>query len=345
MRIKLRELRSLIRNSLIKEGGLKLPQEKRRDLTPSLVKRTAATYIDFIHSWNAWLAGRGEVPVKPVGLSGSSTYADMDLKDNPDQIYGDVDYLVSFPVSYTSGEFANKRKANAETEKKYSSLLAQFISTTKPKQLDPELSLSGSPLQVIVDLGNDVLVQVDTTITHPEAENWMKGRYTPERGVKGYVTGKLYKALGDYLGLTIGTEGVLVRTKDGKRVLGNVRAGVDIRRISTNFQTFLLDIAGYLAPEVEPNTFLSKYPGLQHDNVNITDLALGIVGLAKTLDEAGLYREEELLASVLANFEEGLADAVDTKVARNINPEKQAKLLQLNDEQLQRVQRVFQSKL
>lgn len=338
--MKVRLLRALIREAL-DEGGLKLAADKRLDLTPDLVRRASAMYLDFINDWNAWLERRGERPVEPQGPSGSAAHAEQDIIDRPETVYGDVDYLVSFPVDYEADDVASKRKAEAASEKKYTDLMAKFISSTHPKQLDPELSLHGTPLQVIVKLGPNTLVQVDTTVTHPESAEWMKGRYVPERGIKGYVSGKLYKALGDYLTLTIGTEGVLVRTKAGKRVGGNVRAGVDIRRISNNFRTFIRDIADYLAPGIEPHPLLTQHPGLDPSAVSISDFAAGIVGLAETLDAAGVASRDDMLREVLALFKDGLDEAVDKKASRDITPEKQAKLRKLNAEQYDRVRGVF----
>jgi hypothetical protein len=326
---------------MLSEGGLKLPPEKRVELTPQLVKDACKLYENFINDWNSWLGGEGFEPVIPIGPSGSSTYAELDAVEKPDTTYGDVDYLVSFPVNYDSDDTNHQRKSDATARRDYSNLLTRFLQTQSPKNVNVPLTLKGNSLQIVVDV-NGTLVQVDTTITHPNYSNWMKGRYVPERGIKGYVTGRLYKALGDFLDIVIGIEGVLVRTKNGVRVKGNVRTGVSISNISTNFNTFLLDIAYYLLGE---NCIIDKqlrqFPGLKHDSVSINDLANGIVGLANTLDLNHAYDKHQMLSAILLNFKEGLGEAVDRKISKDLTIEKQTKLLKLNDEQYKRVKNVF----
>lgn len=337
----LRQLKHLIAMSLI-EGGLKLPPEKRTDLTPKLVKQAEAVYLDVIAGWNRWLQAHGHEPVEPIRLSGSSTHADKDVADKPETIYGDVDYLVSFPVEYDSDDITAQRKSDAASDREYTDLLGRYLSEKKPKHVDVEATLRGSPLQVIVRLQDDVLVQIDTTITHPQHAQWMKGRYTPERGIKGYVTGNLYKALGDVLTLTIGTEGVLARIKDGKRVASNVRAGVTFKRVSNSFETFLVDIARFLAgSDVELAPMLKRNPGLDSDAVSIETLAKGIVGLAQTLDNVGKLDSHQMLEQVLARFKAGIEENVDKKASRELEPAKLAKLKKLNIDQYKRIKQIF----
>lgn len=336
MLIRLVQLQRLIARSIV-EGGLKLPPSHRSDLTPAIVRKACAAYLSFIGDWNAWLEKRGEEPVNPVGPSGSSAYAEADETERPETIYGDVDYLVSFPVEPGS----DPRKAESAAKKKYTELMTRFITMTRPRSVDVGLTLNGVASQVIMKLDDGVLVQVDTVMTHPNQSAWMKGRYVPERGIKGYVTGNLYKALGDYLTLTIGTEGVLARTKDGQRVGSNVRAGVGVSTVSTNFNTFLLDIARFLAPDVAPAAGLKKHPGMSHDNVNIADFAQGIVGLADTLAAAGLYDRRAMLDNILDSFERELEKSVEHKVGRNLDDQKATRFRELNDQQLARVAVIF----
>lgn len=336
------DLRNLIRAIL--EGGLKLPADKRVDLTPTLVKQTVVAYERFIGSWNRWLTAKGKDPVSPVGPSGSSAHAEVDAAEGKDVVYGDVDYLVSFPLADAAEDFGDRRKAQATVEREYTDLMGEYIRSTHPHGVDVELTLKpGSiPSQVVLKLPDGELVQVDTVVTFPEHSEWMKGRYVPERGIKGYVTGNLFKVLGDYLTLTIGTEGVVARLKDGSRVTSKQRAGVKYHKVSGDFRSFLIDIAQYLAgDDVELSPMLKKHPGLDPAAVSVDALANGIVGLADTLANAGIVDKRDMLTTVAANFERALADTVERKLGRDIAPEKAAKLLKLNDEQLKRVTRAF----
>jgi len=164
---------------------------------------------------------------------------------------------------------------------------------------------------VVLRLTSGEHVQVDTVITFDEHVEWMKGRYVPERGVKGFVTGSLFKALGDYLKLTIGTEGVVARLKDGERVTSKQRAGVKYHKVSGDYRTFLMDIARYLlGDEANASKTLVANPGLDPGVSTVADLASGIVGLADTLAAAGTIDKRDMLNAVLSSFREGMKDSV-----------------------------------
>lgn len=329
---------------LLFEGGLKLPANKRVDLTPSLVKQACNIYIDFINDWNQWLKNRSKEPVKLIGPSGSSAHAQQDANDNKEVIYGDVDFLISLPINDESEDYGDRRKTQAAVEREYIDLMEEYIRTVRPTEVNVELTLKPNsiPSQVVLEIPSGELVQVDTVITFPEHAEWMKGRYVPERGIKGYVTGNLFKVLGDYLTLTIGTEGVIARLKNGERVTSKQRAGVKYQKISNNFNNFLVDIARYLAgDDVEISSQLEKFPGLDHKNVSIEQLARGIVGLADTLAATGIVDKYHMLSTIIKNFREALFDTVKRKIEREISPDKADKLFKLNDEQIIRVSRIF----
>lgn len=343
MKMSNKDLLQLIR-SIILEGGLKLPSDKRVDLTPALVREACSLYIEFIDGWNLWLRSKGKEPVKAIKPSGSSSHAEQDDVEGLDVIYGDVDYLVSFPYSGSETEFGNKRKQQAHVEKEYTDLLREYI-LTGPDHVDVDMTLkeNSSPLMIVMILSKGQHVQVDTVVTFPEYSDWMKGRYTPERGIKGYTIGNLYKSLGDYLTLTIGTQGVVARTKNGQRVSSNQRAGVSYEKISNNFSNFLVDIAEYLIGEdVKLSDKLMNHPGLDSEAVSISDFATGIVGLAETLHEVGIFDKRDMLSSILESYRENMNSNVQRKVDHDIDPSKVEKLLKLNDQQYERVKKIFQ---
>ena len=334
-------LRKII-TSYINEGGLKLPPEQRRDLTPTVVREAAELYRDFIKGFNLWLEALGETPIDPVRPTGSSVHAEKDIVDRPNAVYGDIDYLVSIPVEYSSQDAGTMRKEEAASSKKYMDLLAEYIKTVRPDTVDADLTLKGNPQMIIVRVPNVGLVQVDTVITHPPYTEWMKGRYSPERGIKGYVTGNLYKALGDYLVITIGTEGVIARLKDGERVPSKFRSGITYKSISTNFRTFFRDIADYIiVGEYDADPLLESHPGLDPDNVNLDDMSYGILGLARTLASAGVVNLSDMLSSVYRSFVEGMEENVGRKVSREITPAQEKKLRDLNTQQAERVKRIL----
>lgn len=337
------ELRNLIRSYiLILEGGLKLPPESRRDLSPALVREVSGVYREFLSGFNEWLSSRGKAPLQPIRPTGSSTHAERDIVDRPSATYGDIDYLVSFPVDYTGKDLTERRKEEAAAVREYADLLTEYLTTARPPMVDIDLTVGGHPLMTIVKVPSGGLAQVDTVVTHPAYSEWMKGRYTPERGIKGYVTGNLYKALGDYLILTIGTEGVMARTKDGQRVPSKFRTGVTYQSISTDFRNFFKDIADYVIEGAYvPDPLLEQYRGLDPDNVNITEIAYGIVGLARTMEQAGDVDASEMLTTIYHSFVEGMDENVGRKMSKDITPEQEAKLRKLNIAQGERVRQIF----
>lgn len=335
-------LRALIRHYL-KEGGLKLPPDQRKELTPAVVRDAAEIYRSFMKGFNLWLEeALGESPIEPVRPTGSSVHAEKDIVDRPDAVYGDIDYLVSFPVEYSSDDVGVMRKEEAAASKKYLEYLKKYIMTVRPDQIDIDLTLKSSPEMLIVKVPGVGLVQVDTVVTHPPYTEWMKGRYSPERGIKGYITGNLYKALGDYLVVSIGTEGVIARLKDGQRVPSKLRSGITYKSISTNFRTFFLDIADYIIKgEYTPDSLLESHPGLDPDNVNLDDMSYGILGLARTLSAAGEVDLNDMLTSIYNAFVVGMDENVNKKVAREITPAQEKKLRSLNAQQAERVKSIL----
>ena len=339
----LQNLRFLVRYYLT-EGGLKLPPEDRRELTPETVLEAKELYLSFIAGFNSWLRSQNISPINPVSLTGSSIYApkDRENKERQNVTYGDIDYLVSFPTEYTTGDLTSRRKQESESVKKYTELLEKYIQIKRPNQLDVEKTLRSNVLMVIIRIPAGGFVQVDTVVTHPPYEEWMKGRYTPQRGVKGYVTGNLYKALGDYFTLTIGTEGVLARYKDKERVSSKVRKDVTIKSVSTNFKNFLMDIAEYMTGgDFTPDPLLLQHPGMDPENVSVSSLALGIAGLAKTLEERGILSSSEMLSKIYESFIVGLEENVGKKVTKDITQSQHDKLMKINQEQSKIVKDIF----
>jgi hypothetical protein len=323
-------------------GGLKLLYENRKDLTPVLVKEAVEIFKSVFKNFNNWLLEIGQDVVDPIGPTGSSVYAERDFFEGRSQTYGDIDYLVSFPVSYSKDmTYTERRKRESESAKKYSDLFQEYLKCKRPDNVEVDLTLNGNPLMVIVQLPSGGFAQVDTVITHQPYVEWMKGRYTPERGVKGYITGNLYKSLGDFLILSIGTEGVVARTKNEVRVTSKSRAGVVYHSISTNFRTFFKDIADYLIDgEYVQDEILKLHHGLDPENVTVESFCYGIVGLSKTLEKANAANSK-MLSEIYKSFVSNIEENVNRKVLRDISEEKESKLRKLNEIQSEKIQKIF----
>ena len=192
----------------------------------------------------------------------------------------------------------------------------------------------------LVKIDNDIHVQVDTIITFPRyssSENtesqWMPARWTPERGLKGYTIGNLYTALGNYFNMSIGDRGVTAKVRDGKRVSSRIRKGAVLKTISTNIQTFILDIAKEIAGEnLTIGRSLSRNQGMNPQNIKIQDLALGIKALAETLEINGeISSSSNMISEILNLYQAGLKKNTDSKLSRGLDQKSYEKLLKLNE--------------
>jgi len=299
-------------NFLLNEGGIK-SSKTDAGLTPEVVIRAIDVYNRVIADFNSWLSNMGEMPIRSVKPVGSVSYAQRDLQDKQGVIYGDVDYLVEFPMpASTKGNYTEVRKLENLTKRKYRNLFSKFLTSsdvTPEIDVDETLKDGGDPLMVILEAHPGILVQVDTVITFPDYSDWMSVRYTPQRGLKGYTMGKLYKALGDIFPVSIGTEGVIARTREGKLVSSRVRKGVEMQVVSKSPKTFLIDLARYVAGDSEMpiHPDLLSHGGMTGE-VTLQKLAKGIKGFALTMEMAGIMSHEDMMNKVLLNYEEGLEE-------------------------------------
>ena len=298
--------------NFLNEGGLKSTKTDAR-LTPDLVVRAIDVYKRTLADFNNWLENENQLPVRAVRPVGSVSYAQRDLQDGTDIVYGDVDYLVEFPPPPSTGEsYTDTRKEENARKREYRKLFTNFLNSeavTGEVDVYETLAENADPFMVILEAHPGLLVQVDTIVTFPDYAEWISARYTPERGVKGYTMGKLYKALGDIFPLTIGTEGVVARKRDGNLVTSRQRKGVELEIVSKSPKTFLPDIARYVLENdnIEIHPDLQKHNGMTGE-ITLRKLAQGIRGLALTLELNGHMRASDLLSKVLVNYEEGLEE-------------------------------------
>ena len=331
-----------IRSGLIAEGGLKIPGGSDKKLNPTLVGQAIKVYENLLGQWNSYLELTGHDPVKPIKPVGSVSYYSQDALENPDAEYGDIDYLVELPVMHQeSSDEKSKRQIENAIKREYEQLFVNFLNAVKPAEVDIELTLKpsatdskvpSSPYMVIITLPGGESVQVDTVTTYPRSAEWMGGRYTPERGVKGYLIGNIYKSLGDHLVMSIGTQGVAIKSREGKRVPAKFQKGVQVENISTDIGNFLVDIAAYLVGDnLDPHPLLVGNPGVDKDNVSMRSLVKGIKGLALTLEAGGDDDALGMMNAIKAYYEENLRRNVEQKKTRGLNEKDYQKLLKMND--------------
>jgi hypothetical protein len=148
----------------------------------------------------------------------------------------------------------------------------------------------------------------------------MSGRYKPQYGLKGFTIGNLYSALGNTVTMSFGTEGVLGRFKNNILVTSRNRKGIEFKLISTDIGKFMYHATRFLVKlndpkinikEIKIDPLLIKYKGIDTENVSIKSFCIGIIGMAKTLEQNGVLgkgglsnmkNSKEFIKNVRSNY-------------------------------------------
>ena len=305
-------------------GGWKSVRTVGVKLDPATVQAAINVFLKVLTGFNGHLAAKEKMPIEPQRPVGSVSYHEDDAEVNPDKVYGDIDYLVSFPCAQESDATARRKIENA-VKREYQGLWIDYLQTQAPPEVDIGATTGSSPWLVIINLPDGRAVQVDIIITFPKYCKWMGGRYEPERDKKGLITGHLYKALGDVLTLSIGTEGVIARTRNGERVSSKYRKDVTLETVTTDIDNFLIDIAKYItgSESLELHPDLQKNPGVSSGSVTLEGLATGIRGLGHTLATAGAVSSaQSFVNEVLSNYRTSMtAELENPKYKKADTPE------------------------
>lgn len=320
------------------EGGFATTKTQETPITPQVIGQIQKWIQKLSSDFNSHLHEL-ELPsldfLKPVG---SGSWWEEDQTDHPDKIYGDVDYLVSYPtLKLTSGK---DREDEIATEKMYNQELIMFLEADKYKGIDIEESkLMSSPtsLKLLVEVklqgGKTGWVQVDLVVTHKEYQDWSIFRFTPVRGIKGFVIGNLYSSFGEVLDLSIQTRGVRAKMIAGQLASINKRKDVEEKFISADIQTFMQDIARFMweisgTDKPFDSTAISSWKGMDKNNPKIEDLCEGITLLSKTLEQLGEFggtvkykSGTEFLKAVADRYDKKMTDASkSTKLEKAYSP-------------------------
>jgi hypothetical protein len=197
-----------------------------------------------------------------------------------------------------------------------------YIATFNPANVhDQGKPAHGHP---IFDIGENK-VQIDFMWAPESVSDWARYRTTPERGVKGVIYGNMYSAFGDLINLSIQTAGVQMKTVDGKPVPFSKRKDTELHTLSTDISNYGIDIvkAFYQGAHgsvdgMQIDPVLKQYPGLNKNNIKISDLAHTIKGIAKSFELNGLYggyglenysSADELISAFLERVEQKAEEA------------------------------------
>lgn len=262
----------------ITEGGWANAITQGVKLTPDVVKKTAALLPRFQKDFNAYLASIDMEEVKIGKMVGSGAYHEHDLKHQPNKEYGDIDVIFSLPRIEGYKE--------AQITSLYRQTFLDFLAAKKPKYAYLGKEQTGQNIILNVD---GKWVQADLVATFHDTEDWATHRMTPEHNMKGAFMGFLYSALSEVLHLSIGSSGVQVK-HIGNEIVPFAKQKVDkVATISTNIETFALDILKYLHPNPKVAPLLRQHPGLNKEEIKFSDLANAVKGLGQSFELNHMY--------------------------------------------------------
>jgi hypothetical protein len=304
---------------LISEGGWATTKTQETVIRPKIiadsVKKMTAISSDFARHCQTLNLPPLEF-IKPIG---SGTWYEDDIESQPDKVYGDVDYMISYPTLdlEDKGERANE----IASIKLYNKELMSFLKKQNYAFIDlPETEKVSSDSSVKLIMGVDTeegkgWIQMDIVITHSGYKEWSIFRLTPIRNVKGFVLGNLYSAFGEVLEISIQPRGVRAKFSGSDMVAYGKRAGVEDRLLTANINTFMQDIAKFFWAEsgtkelYSPSSDFASWKGIKPNDPKFEDLCDGIKGLANTLEKLGefgtviKYRSaKELLDAVKSRY-------------------------------------------
>jgi len=292
-------------------GGWATTKTQGTKITPAVLQEAIGVLENIFDDFNQWAQAHGFDSLTVVGPGGSGVYFKKDLEENPEKAYGDVDILVMYPLNEPQG-----RQAEIDTLKKYNGLFLQWLAKTTRPDLDKEetRAISEGTLKLVINL-TDGPVQVDIISTFNYSSDWAKARYTPIRGIKGFVVGFLYQAFGNALDVSVTDRGVVAKIKGGELVNPLLRKGVEEQIVTRDFNRFISQLAEFTDEftrgekrAVQLDQYLQQHPGIDVTALSLEQICNGILGFARTLEQNGTF---ELPKSKYKNSQEFLQEVVD----------------------------------
>jgi hypothetical protein len=302
------------------EGGWATTKTQDTVITPDVISQVVKIFDRLSSEFNGHLREL-ELPsldfLKPIG---SGTWWSDDVNEQPDKVYGDVDYMIAYPtLKLTAGK---SREDEIATVKLYNKELLMWLEAEKFPGIDiPESKAvsNDSSVKLIAEVnlktGQIGYVQVDMVVTHKEYSDWAVFRMTPIKNVKGFVLGNLYSSFGEVLDLSIQARGVRAKFEGDIMRPYSIRKNAEEKEISINAKTFMLDIAQFFWEQSGTDTPFKGTPieswkGMDRNNPQFEDFCEGIRLVAKTLGTLGEFgttikykSERDLLNAVVNQYE------------------------------------------
>lgn len=315
---------------MMNEGGWSSMKTQGVKITPVVLQVADAYVKQLFSAFESWMKKNhpNTAPLKAVRPVGSGIYYEKDIEESPDKIYGDIDYLIEYPVF---ADTPDPRKAETEAVRFYNRELFQFLKDTNYKGIDIKDSrgADGSGVVLIAEVDKDVFIQVDFVVTHASYLDWALDRFTPIHNIKGFVSGNLYSAMADTLMISMGDRGARAKLQDGALVPFKMRKNVEDIAISLNFKTLFADIVKFFMSlkdgNIQPQFSNSDIPGIDMKNLSLSSIANGISSLIDVLDRNGLLDGKIISYTNAGQMKKAIADAYDAKMAELRNDKKFAK--------------------
>jgi hypothetical protein len=311
------------------EGGWDTTLTQGTVLKPATVARALTVVDKFVVDFNKFLKPKGLGPVQRGKPTGSGAYHEKDQQEDPDKVYGDVDLqMIAPPV---------EGKSYGQYSAFWNGLADEFVKSGAAPYIDTSESKPGHP---IVKIGDSDYVQVDFMWHEPKMADWGATRVTPERGVKGLLSGNMYSVTGEIMDLSIQHAGVQLKVVDNQRVSFSKQKDTKTITVTTNPKTWIYDIFKYQAEQMgianpSIDSLLKANPGTDIENVKISVMANGIKGLARSFeinkmfgkgDLARFSSAEQFLSQWINRYEEkAMLDVTAKKRDKATTPEAKAR--------------------
>ena len=260
------------------EGGWASTLTQDTKITPPMVGKAVAAISFFITAFNTFLDSKDMPPVKQGHPVGSSNYWQRDIKLNPNKEYGDMDYLFFIPRLPDT--------TDAKNSSIYAELVKEFLKGKQDIQTENGLNL-------ILKMGAGYM-QVDLVHGYYENKDWLRA-LVPEYNVKGVVSMSLYSSVAELLDLSIGSYGVQAKVKGGVPVSFRQSKDTQLINISKDpanwaratVAWFYKIAGGQGKPNIPPE--LENAPGVNADEMKVSDIAAAIKGVAAGLEANRLF--------------------------------------------------------
>ncbi len=268
---------------MFNEGGWRNQDTQEWEVTPKVVAKIVGEMEKFLSEFNLW---SGLPALKTKGPTGSGKYYKEDLND-PSVVYGDVDMQMVLPVE------SNQRKDQLESNNTFGNKIREFIKLKKPSyihdgSIDPEFGIGYLIFNV-----DGKKIQVDLVLSYTVSEDWTSTRTTPQRGLKGFVTGMVLSSLADTLNVVLGSStNPYINTLNGNVVSSLVKKNV--QQVFLNPNEVFAEIVRFYGKKAGIDNVdvssLSGHMGIDANDPSLKKKLETVIALANALEKNGIFK-------------------------------------------------------